>query len=196
MRVLVACETSGVVRRVFAAKGHETHSVDRFPSDDGGELHWVGDARLMIPQGWDLIIAHPPCTAVAVSGNAHYANTPARAAGVAFVKEMADLMSEHAPRWAIENPVGVLSSQWRKPTQYIQPHQFGHPEAKKTGLWLNGLDPLVPTDVLSKPACGYWNNQTPSGQNNLGPSADRWKIRSRTYVGIAQAMSDQWLQGE
>lgn len=142
---------------------------------------------------WDLLIAHPPCTYLCSSGLHWNTKRPERAAlteeAVAFVQM---LMAAPVPRIAVENPIGCLSTRIRKPEQIVQPWQFGHPESKATCLWLTNLPPLVPTCVLPKPASGRWENQTASGQNKLGPSADRWKLRSLTYSGLAQAMADQW----
>jgi len=136
---------------------------------------------------------HPPCTALAVSGNAHYGlgmkRHGERLKAIDWTVALYDHAKENAPQVALENPVGVLPI---KASQYVQPYQFGHPESKKTGLWLHNLPPLLATRTLVKPDCGYWDNQTPSGQNKLGPSAERWKIRSETYQGIADAMADQW----
>ena len=135
------------------------------------------------------ICAHPPCTALCVSGNRWYAGSALREEALEFFRVFID-----APcaKICVENPVGVVSSRIRPPTQYVQPWQFGHRESKATGLWLRGLPKLVPTKIMEVPECGYWDNQTPSGQNKLGPSKDRWKIRSRTYEGIAEAMAEQW----
>ena len=193
MRVLVACEYSGVVREAFRKRGHDAYSCDLLPADDGSQYHFEGDCWPIIAQGWDLIIMHPPCTALAVSGNAHYGTgkpkNHVRAEAIEWTLSLYDHAKQHAPRVAFENPVGVLPV---KPTQYVQPYQFGHPESKKTGLWLHNLPPLTDTNTLPKPERGYWDNQTPSGQNKLAPSADRWKIRSTTYQGIADAMAEQW----
>ena len=188
MRILVACEYSGAVSGAFRAAGHEAYSCDLLPADHVSDApyHYDIDYRSVLnstPQ-WDIIIGHPPCTALAVSGNRWYTDTPERTESVAFVREMAELFTRHARiGWAIENPVGVLSTQWRKPTQYVQPWQFGHGETKKTGLWLNGLPKLTPTDVVEGREQKVWK---------MGPSPDRWKLRSATYAGIAQAMADQW----
>lgn len=144
----------------------------------------------VLDHGWDLMIAHPPCTYLAVSGARWFRGREAeQAASLAFVRRLLDAPVPHI---ALENPVGVISSRVRKPDQIIQPWQFGHPEAKATCLWLKALPRLVPTEVLALPGGGRWANQTPTGQNRLGPSPDRWKERSRTYIGIAQAMSNQW----
>ena len=186
--VLVACEYSGVVRDAFLARGHKAISCDILPTESPGP-HYQGDVLDVLYDGWDLIIAHPPCTALCVSGNRWYAGTSAREQALDFFRLFLDAPCE---RICVENPVGVISSRVRPPTQYVQPWQFGHRESKKTGLWLKGLPKLVPTDVLELPACGYWDNQTPSGQNKLGPSEARGKIRSRTYEGIATAMAEQW----
>lgn len=189
MKVLVACEFSGIVRDAFIAQGHDATSCDLLPSERPGP-HIQGDVRDILGEGWDLMIAHPPCTHLAVSGARYFAGKQKeQAESLAFVKALLDAP---IPRIALENPVSIISSRIRKPDQIIQPWQFGHPESKKTCLWLKGLDLLRPTRILELPEGGVWENQTPSGQNKLGPSADRWKIRSRTYVGIAQAMAEQW----
>lgn len=193
MRVLIACEYSGAVREAFRAQGHDAWSCDLLPCDDGSQYHYQGDCWPIIEQGWDLIIMHPPCTALAVSGNAHYgAGKPKNHLRVKAIEWTLDLYKHaknHSPKVCFENPVGVLPI---KPSQYLQPYEYGHPESKKTGLWLHNLPNLVPTKVLQKPDRGYWDNQTPSGQNKLAPSEDRWKIRSATYKGIAYAMAQQW----
>jgi site-specific DNA-cytosine methylase len=187
MKVLVACEFSGVVRNAFRAKGHDAFSCDILPSDS--PYHIQDDVRefLVHPHGWDMIIAHPPCTALCVSGNRHYTNTQKRLEAIEFFRMF---LQHPCQKICVENPVGVISSAIRPPDQYIQPWQFGHPESKKTGL--KGLPILKPTKVLDKPIKGYWDNQTPSGQNKLGPSFDRGLLRSITYQGIANAMADQW----
>ena len=193
MKVLIACEYSGAVREAFRKSGHDAWSCDLLPADDGSQYHFEGDCWPIIAQGWDLIIMHPPCTALAVSGNRHYGTgkpkNHLRAEAIEWTLSLYDHAKQYAPRVAFENPVGVLPV---KPTQYVQPYQFGHPESKKTGLWLHNLPPLTDTNTLPKPERGYWDNQTPSGQNKLAPSADRWKIRSTTYQGIADAMAEQW----
>ena len=188
MRVLVACEYSGTVRDAFIARGHDAWSCDLLPTDvDGPHIH--GDVTEILGDGWYLMVAHPPCTALCVSGNRYYAGTPARVEALEFFRMFLDAPIE---RVCVENPGGVVSSSIRQPDQYVQPWQFGHPESKKTGLWLRGLPVLQETDPLPLPDCGYWSNQTPSGQNRLGPSEDRWKVRSATYAGIAEAMAEQW----
>jgi len=187
MRVLVACEFTGTVRRAFRELGHEAWSCDLLPAEDGGP-HIQGDVRQVLGDGWDLMVAHPPCTHLAVSGARHFHRKQVeQAEALEFVRT---LMDAPIPRIALENPVSVISSRIRKPDQIIQPYQFGHPESKKTCLWLKGLNPLQPTAVMQMR--GRWENQTPSGQNKLGPSPDRWKIRSKTYPGIAHAMATQW----
>ena len=194
MRVLVACEFSGIVRDAFAAKGHDAWSCDLLPSETPGQ-HIQGDIR-EYPLGtfginaFDLMIAHPPCTYLAVSGARWFKDRrPEQEAALSFVRW---LMTCTVPKIALENPVSIISTRIRKPDQIIQPWMFGHPESKTTCLWLKNLPKLVPTNVLSLPASGRWENQTPSGQNKIGPSPDRWKIRSRTLQGIADAMADQW----
>lgn len=193
MKVVVLFECSGVVRRAFASRGHEAWSVDIQDAEDRSPYHIKADVRSLEPllRDADLIIAHPPCTHIAVSGNRYYAGTQARQEAADLIDWVWNLPVE---RLAIENPVGQINKylpHFPRP-QYIQPWQFGHPESKKTGLWKRGLPDLVPTDVLPLPSCGYWDNQTPSGQNKLGPSPDRATLRSRTYEGIAEAIAEQW----
>lgn len=192
MRVLIACEYSGTVRDAFLALGHDAMSCDLLPTESPGP-HYQGDVFDVIDQGWDLMVAHPPCTYLCSSGLHWNTRRPERAQqtedALAFVLR---LMAAPIPRWAIENPVGCLSTRIRKPDQIIQPWQFGHPESKTTCLWTQALAPLTPTNVLPKPPSGRWDNMTASGQNKLPPSADRWKIRSKTYKGIAEAIAAQW----
>jgi hypothetical protein len=195
MRVLVACEYSGVVRDAFLAAGHEALSCDLLPTDVPGP-HYQGDVMDVIGDGWDLMIAHPPCTYLSVSGM-HWTKRGLRDPkltedALAFVRM---LMDADIPRIAIENPVSVISSRIRKPDQIVHPWMFGHDASKKTCLWLKSLPPLLPTNVVEPRLVNgkkRWANQTDSGQNRLPPSEDRWKIRSATYTGIAQAMADQW----
>lgn len=192
MRVLVGCEYSGVVRDAFIAKGHEAMSCDLLPTDKPGP-HYQGSVLDLLDEKFDLAIFHPPCTYLCSSGLHWNGRTPGRQAltdeALEFVK---CLLASSIPRIALENPIGCISTKLRKPDQIIQPHQFGHPESKATCLWLKGLPKLVPTNVLPKPESGRWDNQTASGQNKLGPSEDRWKIRSTTYQGIAEAFAAQW----
>ena len=181
MRVLIACEFSGVVRRAFRALGHDAWSCDLLPAEDGGE-HFQKNALDVAYTGeWDLMIAHPPCTHLAVSGARWFKEKAAeQRAALGFVKTLLD-----APvaRIALENPVSVISSRIRKPDQIIQPWQFGHGEVKTTCLWLKNLPKLKPTNVVEgrHPACWL-----------ASPGPERWKIRSRTYEGIAKAMAEQW----
>jgi hypothetical protein len=196
MNVLVAYESSGTVREAFRNLGHNAWSCDLQPADDNSRYHLKTDADFVMKDGfgfYDLIIMHPPCTALCVSGNAHYgAGKPKhgqRLEAIDYTLEMFELAKSVARYVCMENPVGVLPI---KASQYVQPYQYGHPESKKTGLWLHNLPRLKPTNEIAKPDCGYWANQTPSGQNKLGPSEDRWKIRSKTYQGIADAMAQQW----
>jgi hypothetical protein len=189
MKVLIACEYSGAVRDAFINNGHNAMSCDLLPTDVDGP-HYQGDVFDVINDGWDLMIAHPPCTHLAVSGARWFKDkVKEQAESLEFVRR---LMDAPIDKIAIENPISIISSRIRKPEQIIQPWMFGHPEAKATCLWLKGLPTLSATDVLTKPECGYWSNQTPSGQNKLGPSKDRWKERSKTYQGIATAMANQW----
>jgi len=189
MKVLVACEYSGTVRDAFIEHGHDAISCDLLPTDRPGP-HYQGDVRDILENGFDLMIAHPPCTHLAVSG-ARWFKDKQKEQGEAldFVRL---LLNAPIERIALENPISIISSRICKPNQIVQPWQFGHPESKATCLWLKNLPNLVPTNILQKPVNGRWDNQTPSGQNKLGPSEDRWKIRSATYQGIANAMAMQW----
>lgn len=180
MRVLVACEFSGTVRDAFAAAGHDAWSCDMLPSETAGQ-HYQGDVREMLDAGWDLLIAHPPCTHLAVSGARWFSGKrDEQAHGLGFVLQLAAAPVEHI---AIENPVSILSSRWRKPDQIIQPWQFGHGETKATCLWLKRLPKLSPTNVVEGREARV---------HHMPPSEDRWKERSRTFPGIAQAMAEQW----
>ena len=195
LRVLVACEYSGTVRDAFRALGHHAVSCDLLPTDVPGPHH-QGDVTEIIGAGWDLMIAHPPCTYLSVSGM-HWTARGLRDPkltedALAFVRL---LMDAPIPRIAVENPVSVISSRIRKPDQIVQPWQFGHDASKATCLWLKGLALLMATETVEPRMVNgrkRWGNQTDSGQNRLAPSADRWKIRSATFEGIAQAMAMQW----
>lgn len=206
MRVLVACEFSGVVRRAFRATGHDAWSCDLLPAEDGSLNHYQCDVSYLLHElvlrtdgsfgPWDLMIAHPPCTYLTVSGLHWNKRRPERAEetekALEFVRRLLDAP---IPRIALENPVGAISTRIRPPDQIIQPYDFGHDASKKTCLWLKNLPPLRPTrHVEPRMVNGRrrWANQTDSGQNRLGPSEDRWKLRSVTYQGIAEAMADQW----
>lgn len=196
MKILVACEYSGRVRDAFRAAGHDAWSCDLLPCDADRAYHIQGDVVPLLGQGWDLMVAHPPCTYLCSSGlhwNKRVEGRQAKTeAALDFVRT---LLSCPIPRVAIENPVGCISTRIRKPDQTIQPWQFGHDASKATCLWLKELPLLGPTAIISpRMVAGRprWANQTDSGQNRLGPSADRWKIRSETYSGIATAMAQQW----
>ena len=197
MRVLVACEYSGRVRDAFLKAGHYAMSCDLLPCDsEASGDHYQGDVRNILENGWDLMIAHPPCTYLSVSGM-HWTTRGLRDPQLTedaldFVRLLLDAPIK---RIAVENPVSVISSRIRKPDQIIMPYQFGHDASKKTCLWLKNLSPLRPTNFIEprivngKPR---WGNQTDSGQNKLAPSDDRWKVRSETFQGIADAMASQW----
>lgn len=181
MKVLVACEYSGVVRDSFTRLGHEAMSCDLLPSERPDGRHYQGDIRDVIDDGWDLMIAHPPCTHLAVSGARWFKDKQVeQAEALAFVKLLLD-----APvgRIALENPVSIISSRIRKPDQIIQPWQFGHGETKATCLWLKNLPPLVPTDIVE--------GREPR-VHRMPPGPDRWKERSRTFEGVGRAMAEQW----
>lgn len=180
MRVLVACEFSGTVRDAFMARGHDAMSCDLLDTDTPGP-HYKGSVLDILDEGWDLMIAHPPCTHLAVSGARWFKDkVEEQAEALEFVKL---LMSAPIDKIAIENPVSIISSKIRKPDQIIQPWQFGHGETKATCLWLKNLKPLKPTDIVSGREARV---------HKLPPSEERWKLRSKTYKGIAEAMAEQW----
>ena len=193
---MVGCEYSGRVRNAFREAGHDAWSCDLLPSEDDSPFHVQGDVLSLLNQKWDLGIFHPPCTYLAVSGLHWNTRNPERAAKTEEALEFVrTLMSATIERIALENPVSCISSRIRKPDQIIQPYEFGEDASKKTCLWLKNLDLLTPTQmVLPRLVDGKprWSNQTDSGQNRLGPSEDRWKERSRTFVGVAKAMAEQW----
>lgn len=216
MKVLVACESSGVVRDAFIAKGHDAVSCDLLPCPKGGP-HYCCDVLAVLDRGWDLMIAHPPCTYLTVSAAWAFADPDfekypgvgyhqqvepgtltgaarrkAREEALEFVKRLYDC---DIPRVAIENPIGNISSLWRGPDQIIQPWMFGEDASKGTCLWLKGLPRLRATKIVRPRDVGgrpRWANQTDGGQNKLSPSDDRWQLRSMTYPGIAAAMAEQW----
>ncbi|WP_172493489.1 DNA cytosine methyltransferase [Gluconobacter oxydans] len=182
MKVLVACEYSGVVRDAFLALGHDAMSCDLLPTDRPGP-HYEGDVRDVLDYPWDLMIAHPPCTDLSVSGARHFAAKRFDGRQQASVSFFMTLARCAVPRKAIENPVSIMSSMWRKPDQIIQPWMFGHGETKATCLWLEGLQPLTETNVVEGREARV---------HRMPPSEDRWKLRSTTYQGIANAMAEQW----
>ena len=196
MRVLVACEYSGVVRRAFRDMGCDAWSCDLLPAEDGSDYHFQGDVLDCIgssaltctshenPFHWDLMIAHPPCTHLAVSGARWFKDKlPEQAEALDFVRKLLDAPIKHI---ALENPISIISSKIRKPDQIIQPWQFGHGETKATCLWLKNLPKLVPTDIVEGREARI---------HKMPPSADRGRLRSITYSGIAQAMANQWTNG-
>lgn len=192
MRVLVACEFSGRVRDAFLAKGHDAWSCDLLPTEVEGP-HYQCDVRTVLNQGWDLMICHPPCTYLAVSGARWWKKRQReQVEALDFVRL---LLAANIPRICLENPKSVISSKIRRPNQCIEPWMFGEPEAKLTCLWLKNLPPLKATNRLTLPASGLWSNQIEtsvgSKQNVVG-GKDRAKERSRTYKGIAEAMANQW----
>ena len=185
MRVLVACEYSGRVRNAFRALGHDAWSCDLFePAEDGSPYHMLADAVAVAYSGsWDLMVAHPPCTHLAVSGARHFAAKRADGRQQAAIDFFMQIANAPIARKAIENPVSIVSSVWRKPDQVIQPWMFGHGETKATCLRLTGLAPLRPTSVVPGREAKV---------HRMPPGPQRWKERSRTYQGIADAMAAQW----
>lgn len=197
MRVLVGCEFSGVVRDAFNAKGHDAWSCDILPA---GGKHLCCDVLTVLRESvevpWDLAIFHPPCTYLTVSGLHWNKRRPERAAQTESALDfVAQLLAAPVERIALENPIGIISTRIRKPDQIIQPYDFGEDASKATCLWLKGLPHLTPTQYVEPRLVGgkkRWGNQTDSGQNRLGPSEDRWKLRSITPKGVATAMAEQW----
>ena len=182
MRVLIACEYSGTVRDAFIKAGHDALSCDLLPTDVTGP-HYQGSVFDIINDRWDLMIAHPPCTHLAVSGARHFKAKQADGRQQEALDFVSQLLKADIRRIALENPISIISSKIRKPDQIIQPWQFGHGETKATCLWLKNLPCLVPTDVVDGREQRVWK---------LPPTADRWKIRSKTFQGIADAMALQW----
>jgi site-specific DNA-cytosine methylase len=181
MRVLVACEYSATVRDAFRARGHDAWSCDLLPTEGDPQWHHQGDVFDLFDDHWDLMIAHPPCTHLAVSGARWFKDKLVeQAEALEFVQRLLDAPIE---RIALENPISIISSRIRKPTQIIQPWQFGHGETKATCLWLKNLPPLVPTKIV---------DGREARVHKMAPGPDRWKERSRTYQGIADAMAEQW----
>ena len=183
MRVLVACEYSGRVREAFRNLGHDAWSCDILESEDDSEFHIQTRIEDIINDGWDLMIAHPPCTHLAVSGARHFKAKQESGVQQEALEFVRLLLEADIPKIALENPISIISSKIRKPDQIIQPWQFGHGETKATCLWLKGLPKLVPTNIV---------DGREQRIHKMPPSPTRWKERSRTYQGIADAMAQQW----
>lgn len=205
MKILVACEESQAVTKAFRARGHEAYSCDILDCSGGHpEWHIQGDVLSELKKDWDMVLAFPPCTHLAVSGAAHFATKRAdgrQQEGIDFFLEFTKL--DHVPRVAIENPIGIMSKIYRKPNQIIQPYQFGENASKRTCLWLKGLPNLIETNrvqgrMVTTPSgkvVERWANQCSNyGHDKTAPSPERSRIRSKTYSGIANAMADQWGQ--
>jgi site-specific DNA-cytosine methylase len=182
MKILVACEYSGTVRDAFIKAGHDAISCDLLPTDKPGP-HYQGDVFDIINDRFDLMLAHPPCTDLAVSGARHFEAKRKDGRQQSSIDFFMKLINADIPMIAVENPVSIMSTIYRKPDQIIQPWQFGHGETKATCLWLKGLNKLMPTNIV---------DGREQRIHRLPPSADRWKIRSKTYQGIADAMASQW----
>lgn len=181
MKILVGCEYSGAVRNAFRAKGHDAWSCDLLASDDNSPYHIIGDLLGLLDKDWDMGIFFPPCTHLCVSGARWFKNKVVeQAAALDFVRT---LMDAPIPKIALENPIGIISTRIRKPDQIIQPWQFGHGETKATCLWLKNLPKLVPTNIVKGREARI---------HNMAPSPTRWKERSKTYAGIAEAFAEQY----
>lgn len=204
MKVLIACETSGVMRRAFEARGHDVWSVDLLPSEDGSSRHIIGDVRTCLDDGWDLVVAHPPCTRLCASG-VRWLHKPPSGRTVedlwAELEQGAALFAAcwraPAPRVAVENPImhkhakALMPPDLPRP-QVVQPWWFGVPAFKATCWWTRGLPPLVPTDRLVPPARGTDDYKAWSAVHRASPGPDRWRFRSRTFEGLARACAEQW----
>lgn len=181
MRVLIACEFSGVVRRAFNDLGYDAWSCDLLPSEDNSPKHIIGDVRHHLSGCWELLIAHPPCTHLAVSGARWFKDKLVeQAEALDFIQDLLKAPIRHK---AIENPISIISSRIRKPDQIIQPWMFGHGETKATCLWLENLPKLVPTNIVEGREARV---------HRMSPGPNRWKERSRTLPGIAEAFATQW----
>jgi site-specific DNA-cytosine methylase len=182
MRVLIGCEFSGIVREAFRQRGHDAWSCDLLDTEIPGP-HYKGDIRNVLSKQWDIAIFHPPCTDLAVSGARYFKEKRADGRQQAAIEFFLLLAQSEIPKTATENPVSIMSTMYRKPDQIIQPWMFGHGEVKATCLWLKGLPALTPTNIVSGREARI---------HLMPPSADRWKNRSRTFPGIADAMAQQW----
>jgi hypothetical protein len=199
MNILIACEFSGIVREAFKAKGHNAWSCDILPTSAEGQ-HYQGDLFSFIDRDWDMIIAHPPCTYLTVTGNKwnkpeFKGRFPTREQDIADAKDFFMRIAMHpCPKIAIENPVGIMSTQYQKPTQIIQPYQFGHRHSKRTCLWLKGLPKLVPTDIVEPEYIIYQGKRYSAHHGATGAKnhKERMLLRSKTFQGIADAMAEQW----
>ena len=183
MRILIGCEFSGVVRRAFRARGHEAFSCDLLPAEDGSPYHHQGSVLDVLGGDWELGVFHPPCTHLSVSGARHFAAKQASGVQQEALEFVRLLLDAPIPMIALENPISIISSRIRKPDQIIQPWQFGHGETKATCLWLKGLPKLIPTNIVEGREARV---------HRMPPGPNRWKERSRTFAGIAEAMADQW----
>jgi len=190
MNILIACEYSGTVRDAFARQGHNAVSCDLLPSDTDGH-HVIGDIRDLLDGEWDMLIAFPPCTHLAVSGARWFPEKRADGRQQEGIDFFMDMVNAPIDRIAIENPIGIMSSHYRKPNQIIQPWMFGHLEQKSTCLWLKNLPTLESTDNVLEAMMDLPKNKR-DRLHYLPPSEDRWKLRSKTFQGIAEAMADQW----
>jgi hypothetical protein len=188
MKILIACEESQTVTKEFRKLGHEAYSCDLQPCSGGHpEWHIQKDVKIILDEQWDMIIAHPPCTHLASSGARWFKPKVKDGRIIEAARFFMLFTRAKAPKIAIENPVGIMSNMYRKPNQIIQPYQFGHGETKATCLWLKGLPILIPTNIVKGREQRIWK---------MGPSLERSKLRSKTYLGIAQAMADQWGKEE
>ena len=200
MKVLVACEYSGIVREAFCKKGHDAWSCDLLPTEIPGQ-HIRGDVIPILGDGWDLMIAHPPCTHLAVSGAAHFAKKRADGRQQQGIDLFIAFVRNDIPKWCIENPIGIMSRLYRKPDQIIQPYHYGHPHSKSTCLWLKGLPKLIPTNIGNSGEWHEWIDKKTGKKKRQPlwvyqaarlPHKERGKVRSKTYQGIADAMAEQW----
>lgn len=203
MKVLVACEYSGVVTSAFRAKGHEAYSVDLLSTDGNPNHHFVDDVRNYLSESWDLVIGFPPCTDLSAIGARYWPEKQANGSQERSIRLFLDIYNANSPKVAVENPIGWMNTNWRKPDQIINPFEFGEPWKKRTCLWLKGLPLLVPTSIVDP--IGSWvdggtytkrlRGDREGSKKAVGSSvsmAARTRSRNKTFVGIANAMADQW----
>lgn len=192
MKILIACESSGAIRNEFRRLGHDAWSCDILPADDGSEFHIQDDVLKHLDENWDLAICHPLCTDLAVSGARWFPEKIANGSQQKSIEFFMAMINAPIPRIAVENPIGIMSTKYQKPSQIIQPWYFGDPAFKATCLWLKNLPSLVPTNKLTPPEKGTEEYKKWSAIHLAPPGPERWKVRSKTFPGIAKAIAEQW----
>lgn len=192
LKVLIGCESSGTIREAFRKLGHDAWSLDILPADDNSPFHIQDDVMNHLEDGWDLAVFHPECTHICVSGARWFPQKIADGSQQAAIDFFMKLVNAPIPKIAIENPIGIMSSRYRKPDCIVQPWWFGDPAFKATCFWLKNLPPLVPTDKLPVPLKGTDEHKLWSAIHRAPPGPDRWKIRSKSFPGMGRAVAEQW----